>query len=130
MFDHVGIVVKNLDKSKILYLHVLAAIGYELLQDNTVDNEGWLVFGTTDKQPFLVVSTGRPSFWGNNHMSSLSPIHCAFAATSCSAVDGFHSAGLIYGATDNGKPGDRGRGYYAAYLIDFDGNNIEAGVRD
>jgi len=44
-------------------------------------------------------------------------------------VDGFHKAGLAAGAKDNGAPGlrpDYGSRYYAAFLIDFDGNNVEA----
>lgn len=129
MFDHIGIVVKKLEASKALYFTALKAIGYELLQDNSSDGVGWLVFGKDQGSPFFVVSAGRPSFWGDNHDASRSPIHCAFSAPSEHCVNEFHSLGLQHGAADNGAPGDRGHGYYAGYLIDLDGNNIEAGFR-
>jgi len=91
---------------------------------------GWLVFGTSVGEPFFVVSAGKPTFWKEGHQTSQSPIHCAFSASSKSAVEEFHAQGLRFGAHDNGGPGDRGRSYYAAYLIDLDGNNIEAGYRE
>ena len=100
------------------------------MQDNTDAGTGWLVFGTDDSHPFFVVSTGRPSFWREQHQVAKSPIHCSFSADFKKDVVEFHKQGLLYGGTDNGGPGDRGRGYYAAYLIDLDGNNIEAGYRE
>lgn len=61
-------------------------------------------------------------------MAAKSPAHIAFRAPSRQAVDNFHAVGVRLGATDNGKPGRRRGRYYSAFLIDFDGNNIEAGV--
>ena len=61
-----------------------------------------------------------------------SPIHVAFVAPSWEAVDAFHKAALEAGGKDNGAPGLRGpkeMGYYAAFALDPDGNNIEAGIR-
>jgi predicted lactoylglutathione lyase len=55
-------------------------------------------------------------------------VHLAFRAPSRAAVDEFHRAGIQAGASDNGAPGVRRGRYYCAYLVDFDGNNIEAGV--
>ena len=130
MFDHVGIVVADLAGSRELYSTVLGALGYDLMEDNSqTDNNGWLVYGPGGDAPFFVVAADRPSFWAPAHATARSPIHCAFVARSERAVEQFHTLGLTYGAKDNGKPGDRGRGYYAAYLIDLDGNNIEAGFR-
>jgi predicted lactoylglutathione lyase len=56
------------------------------------------------------------------------PVHLAFRAPSREAVDRFHATGLRCGAKNNGDPGVRRGRYYCAFLIDFDGNNIEAGV--
>lgn len=130
MFDHIGVVVDNLVTSKEFYTNVLKTIGIELMQDNSSDEGGWLVFGAGDGNPFFVISTGRPSFWGDKHEVSRSPVHLAFTAPTESSVNEFHAVGLQYGAKDNGAPGDRGRGYYAGYIIDLDGNNIEAGFRN
>lgn len=61
------------------------------------------------------------------------PIHLAFAAPNRSTVDDFHRAALAAGGRDNGAPGERPHyhpGYYAAYAIDPDGNNVEAVFHD
>lgn len=130
MFDHIGIVVSDLGTSKDLYSIILEPLGIELMEDNSDDDGGgWLVYGPGGDAPFFVIAGEKPSFWSENNAFSLSPIHCAFAASSKEAVDTFHKLGIKSGAQDNGSPGDRGRGYYAAYLIDPDGNNIEAGYR-
>lgn len=54
------------------------------------------------------------------------PLHIALLALSKTAVDDFHRIGLLNGGRDNGAPEDCGRGAYGAYLLDPDGNNIEA----
>ena len=135
MFDHLGIVVADLGRAQIFYEAVLGAIGVHLIQDNrSSDHEGWLVFAGATRSPFFVVAAGRPSYWDRRHRVSASPIHLAFAASNRKAVDEFHRRGLALGGTCNGAPGKRsagmdGKGYYAAYVVDVDGNNIEAGVR-
>jgi catechol 2,3-dioxygenase-like lactoylglutathione lyase family enzyme len=56
-------------------------------------------------------------------------MHLAFAADGLEQVDAFHAAALAAGGRDNGPPGERPRyhpGYYAAYVLDPDGNNVEA----
>mgnify|MGYP002134389473 CR=1 FL=1 len=61
------------------------------------------------------------------------PSHVAFRAKTADAIKAFHEAGLAAGGTDNGKPGPRpnyGPGYYAAFVHDPDGNNIEAMLND
>ncbi len=55
--------------------------------------------------------------------------HVAFVAWSREAVDAFHAAGIAAGGTDNGAPGDRPHGAYAAYVLDPDGTNVEAAFR-
>jgi catechol 2,3-dioxygenase-like lactoylglutathione lyase family enzyme len=130
MFDHVGVVFRDLARSGALYRAVLATIGLRELEDHTQpDGTGWLVFGTgAPESPFFVVAAGRPSFWNGSHMAATSPLHLAFRAPNRAAVDDFHATGLRGGAIDNGAPGVRRGRYYCAFLKDFDGNNIEAGV--
>lgn len=131
MFDHVGIVVKDLIAAKDFYVAGLRALGVRLLQDNSQPTgEGWLVFGAGGAYPFFVVASGRPSFWNESHEASASPDHLAFAAPSEEAVDRFYELCIENGGRDNGPPGERSGGsYYAAYVIDPDGNNVEAGHR-
>lgn len=130
MFDHVGIVFKDLERSGNLYKTILSELGIKLMEDHTQrDETGWLVFSNgAPESPFFVVAAGRPSFWAPESEAAKSPAHIAFRAPSREAVDRFHAAGVRHGARDNGKPGVRRGRYYCAFLIDFDGNNVEAGV--
>ena len=73
---------------------------------------GWQVHGTEVK------------------VSQRRPMHLAFQAPSKDAVDEFYRAGLARGGKDNGAPEDCGRGAYGAFLLDLDGNNIEAIFRE
>jgi len=110
MFDHVGLKVKDLEASVRFYRAALGALGHDVgSKDETSASVGalWLY---ADKQP-------------------KSTTHVAFRATSRKQVDRFHAAGVDAGGKDNGKPGIRGDyapNYYAAFLVDPDGNNIEA----
>jgi catechol 2,3-dioxygenase-like lactoylglutathione lyase family enzyme len=130
MFDHIGVVFSDLERGRELYVAVLGEIGIRLLEDHTQpDGTGWLVLGTGEPEsPFFVVAAGRPSFWPAGAAAAASPVHLAFRAPSREAVDRFHTTGMRHGATDNGAPGVRRGRYYCAFLIDFDGNNVEAGV--
>ena len=132
MFDHVGVVFKDLAQSGSLYMQILREIGIQLIEDHTqADGTGWLVFGSgAPKSPFFVVAAGRPSFWGDGAVPAASPAHIAFRAPTRGAVDRFHAIGIRNGAVDNGQPGVRRRGYYCGFLLDLDGNNVEAGVYD
>lgn len=72
---------------------------------------------------------GYPSLWLHEETGSRLSVHVAFAAGDRNAVDAFHAMALAHGGTDNGAPGIRERyhpNYYAAYVLDPDGNNIEA----
>jgi catechol 2,3-dioxygenase-like lactoylglutathione lyase family enzyme len=130
VFDHVGVVFQDLERAGALYREILAAIGLRVLEDHTQkDGTGWLVFSSgAPESPFFVVAAGRPSFWSAPNYAGASPVHLAFRAPTRAAVDRFHATGLRCGAGDNGAPGVRRGRYYCAYLKDFDGNNIEAGV--
>ncbi len=113
MFDHVGIVFRDLRMAGAFYRAVLAPLGIKPMEDHTgADGTGWLVFSTgAPESPFFVVAADF-----------------AFRAPSRAAVDAFHRAGLAAGAANNGDPGVRRGRYYCAFLIDPDSNNIEAGA--
>jgi catechol 2,3-dioxygenase-like lactoylglutathione lyase family enzyme len=133
MFDHLKIVVRDLAGSRVFYSACLEPLGLRLLEDHSQSSrEGWLVYGPPSRSSFLVVAAGRPSYWNSSHQASESPIHLALSAESTAAVDAFHRAGLASGGRDNGAPGSRGPSgkYYAAFLIDPDGNNLEVGCRE
>ena len=130
MFDHVGVVFRDLKVAGDFYRAVLAPLGIRVMEDHTQpDGTGWLVFSTgASESPFFVVAAGRPTFWREGHGAAQSPAHLAFTAPSRAAVDAFHVAGLAVGARDNGGPGVRRGRYYCAFLIDPDGHNVEAGA--
>jgi catechol 2,3-dioxygenase-like lactoylglutathione lyase family enzyme len=130
MFDHVGVVFRDLKSGGDFYRKVLEPLGIKLWEDHTgPDGTGWMVFGKdTRSDGFFVVAAGRPTFWSASNGPARSPVHIAFRAPSCEAVDRFHAVGLAAGAANNGDPGVRFGGHYCAFLIDPDGNNIEAGV--
>ena len=130
MFDHVGLVFANLKVAGDFYRALLPTIGVRLMEDHTqADGTGWLVFSTgAAESPFFVVAAGRPTYWRDGDAAGHGPAHLAFRAPSRREVNAFHAKGLALGAKDNGAPGVRRGRYYCAFLIDPDGNNIEAGV--
>ncbi len=129
MFDHIGIVAKDLRASATLYAHMLAPLGLKIVEKHgTGPGEGWVVISSGEPaSAFFVIGAGRPSFWREESAAGASPVHLCFRAPSRDAVDLFHRAGLAHGATCNGAPGIRRDPFYCAFLIDLDGNNVEAG---
>lgn len=130
MLDHMGFRVRHLAVARAFYEAAMPPLGLRVI-DNTAAS---FLIGRSAEQPvpFLWVGTDQPAFWTQAHAVSASPIHVAFAAPDRSAVDAFHRAALAAGGSDNGAPGPRGpeaMRYYAAFVLDPDGNNIEAGVR-
>ncbi|MDO9128089.1 MAG: VOC family protein [Parvibaculum sp.] len=114
MYDHIGLKAKDLKRASRFYEAALGALGLKL----TYEDETMRGFGAK-KATGLYLSEGTPA----------KDVHIAFAASSRAAVDGFHEAGLKAGGKDNGAPGiraDYAPTYYAAFVIDPDGNNIEA----
>ena len=114
VFDHVKIGVRNADASKRFYGTVLAQLGIPALWES----------GEGAQYANLVVSETA---------DTTAPLHIGFVARSREEVDAFHRAGLEAGFPDNGAPGVRQHYsseaaglYYAAFLLDPDGNNIEA----
>jgi catechol 2,3-dioxygenase-like lactoylglutathione lyase family enzyme len=116
MFDHVGLKVRDLAASVRFYRNTLVALGHELGSSG----DGYAGFGPP----------GEPGLWLYAHEGSPAPgTHVAFRAPDRSAVQRFHAQGLTSGGRDNGAPGPRpdySASYYAAFLIDPDGNNVEA----
>lgn len=119
MMDHFSVNVRDMERSKQFYTEVLAPLGSEMKLD----------FGTTVSFGPKEIISGDPagSFWINEGEPQL--IHFAFSAASKEEVEAFYNAALKAGGTDNGKPGirpDYGSHYYAAFILDPDGYNIEA----
>ena len=108
LIDHVHLVVRDLEASKRFYAAVLASVG------RAVTFEGPGFFAADE----LFVSPG----------DGISHVHLAFQAADRDTVHRFHAAALAAGGRDNGAPGERQYhpGYYAAFFLDPDGNNIEA----
>jgi catechol 2,3-dioxygenase-like lactoylglutathione lyase family enzyme len=115
MFDHVVFGVRDYEASKAFYLKALEPLGIAILQEGPLgvelcpkgSNVSLCLFPTEEKPAHL---------------------HLAFAAASRRQVDAFHRAALAAGGTDNGAPGLRPNyhpNYYAAFVIDPDGHNIE-----
>lgn len=129
MLDHTGIVVTDLKKARRFYDAIAAALDLQ-----TIDNgpEAFL-FGKSAAEPipYLWIGTSRPSYWVEGSRAGLNQMHVAFKARDKAMVEAFHKAAVENGGTDNGAPGPRqGAGdYYGAFVLDPDGNNIEACAR-
>ncbi len=110
LIDHIGVYVSNLERSKAFYVAVLDAL--EKSNGFGCDNTGFYF------DEFYVAQGDKP----------MTNLHLAFQADSIEQVQAFYQAGLDAGGRDNGKPGYRQyhEKYYAAFLLDPDGNNIEA----
>ena len=93
---------------------------------------GAVIFSGEPEFPFLWVGTAPEDgeYYGTKlRKDQIRPLHIAFKAPSKEAVREFYQLGIERGARCNGAPEDCGGNYFAAYLLDPDGNNIEAGIR-
>jgi catechol 2,3-dioxygenase-like lactoylglutathione lyase family enzyme len=119
VLDHVGIEVSDYEASRAFYEIALAPLGLTVVME--VPGATMAGFGGADGKPwFWVNARGRDACHG---------VHLAFKAINHDAVDAFHAAALAAGGTDNGAPGPRPLyhpGYYGAFVLDPDGNNVEA----
>jgi catechol 2,3-dioxygenase-like lactoylglutathione lyase family enzyme len=124
MLDHVGVTVADLAVSRAFYDAALKPLGLSVQMAVTAEETGGkyegLGFGTA----------GKPGFWLSRAARPLSgPIHLAFTAADRKSVDAFYAAAMASGGRDNGAPGLRAHyhpNYYGAFVLDPDGNNIEA----
>lgn len=107
LIDHIHLRAKDLAATQKFYTAILEVLGIEFVSDDThfQADELWIDHGTPATH-----------------------VHLAFQAKDRAIVDRWYAAGLEAGGTDNGKPGERPYhpGYYGAFLIDPDGNNVEA----
>jgi catechol 2,3-dioxygenase-like lactoylglutathione lyase family enzyme len=115
LIDHLHLVVSDVERSKRFYAAVLGALGISISGEG--EDYFWvdeLFISSKDSKAAAGALTGRT--------------HFAFQAPTKEAVNNFYEAGLAAGAKNNGKPGDRPYhpGYFAAFLLDPDGNNVEA----
>jgi catechol 2,3-dioxygenase-like lactoylglutathione lyase family enzyme len=115
LIDHLQLVVVDLERSKRFYLAVFDVLGVPL------GGEGPGFFWADE---LFVSDLGSPASAGK----TTGRVHLAFQAPDRKTVERFYAAGLAAGGKDNGAPGERSYhpGYYAAFLQDPDGNNIEA----
>jgi catechol 2,3-dioxygenase-like lactoylglutathione lyase family enzyme len=123
MIDHIGMPVSDVARSTEFYLKALAPLGISIIMEVSAEESGRgaaVRFGANSK-PFFWI--GEAEGLGAGH------VHVAFAAPSRAAVDAFYRAAIAAGGKDNGSPGLRPHyhpDYYGAFVLDFDGHNIEA----
>ena len=115
MIDHVAFYVSDLERSRRFYEQALGPMGYEV----AFEMDGMVAWGT-EGYPRFAVRVGK---------EATTTGHVAFTVEDRATVDAFHAAAMAAGGTDNGAPGVREHyhpTYYAAFVGDPDGNNIEA----
>ena len=117
--DHISLSVSDYDKAKAFYTAALAPLGISALMEFPMDN-GSKVVGLGPK--------GRPFLWLSGS-GKAAHTHIALRAETRQQVDAFYAAAIAAGGTDNGGPGLREMyhpNYYAAFVLDPEGHNIEA----
>ena len=122
MLDHVGIRCGDFARSLSFFQQALAPLGISVVMQVSAAQ-------TSDHDHAGFGRSGKPDFWIGNAPGAHGGVHVAFSAGSRADVDAFHRAALAAGGTDNGAPGIREHyhpHYYGAFVLDPDGNNIEA----
>jgi catechol 2,3-dioxygenase-like lactoylglutathione lyase family enzyme len=121
MIDHVGFPVSDYARSKAFYERALAPLGYTLIME---------VQQSANDQPAAGFGIqGKPDFWIGGEGGLGRAMHIAIQANNRAVVDSFYQTALAAGGKDNGAPGLRPHyhpNYYAAFVLDPDGHNIEA----
>jgi catechol 2,3-dioxygenase-like lactoylglutathione lyase family enzyme len=125
MIDHIGFAVSNMERSKTFYVDALKPLGIGVMMEVTAEQTGadaHAGFGRDNKAFFWIGGGGKPK--GGTHV--------AFTASTRADVDSFYRAALAAGGRDNGPPGLRPHyhpNHYGAFVLDPDGNNVEAVCR-
>lgn len=123
MIDHIGVAVADAERSRTFYAAALAPLGIvQLVEIAPADNPtgGWAIGFGRGEDAF---------FWIGDNERVGQGTHIAFGVGSRAAVDAFHAAAIVAGGRDHGAPGLRphyGPDYYAAFILDPDGINVEA----
>lgn len=129
MLDHTGFVVSDLKAARRFYDAVAEALGLA----TTSPAPEFFLLGKSKSEPipYLWIGTLRPSYRAEGSHVGLNQTHIAFRADTPAMVDAFHKAALAAGGRDHGAPGPREGvpDYYGAFVLDPDGNNIEACCR-
>jgi catechol 2,3-dioxygenase-like lactoylglutathione lyase family enzyme len=122
VIDHIALRVPDVARATEFYLKALAPLGIVIVMQVSAEETGG--------SPHVGFGAGqKPFFWIGQSEEASGSMHVAFAADSRAAVDAFYHAALQAGGTDNGRPGLRPEyhaNYYGAFVLDRDGNNIEA----
>lgn len=121
MLDHMGISVSDLERSRAFYAAALAPLGLSIAMEVSAAETGC--------HAAVGFCAGKPEFWISGGPGRSSYLHVAFAAADRAMVTAFHAAALAAGGRDNGAPGLRPHyhpDYYAAFVLDPDGVNVEA----
>jgi catechol 2,3-dioxygenase-like lactoylglutathione lyase family enzyme len=130
VIDHIGMPVSDIARATEFYLKALAPLGYGIVLQISAEQTGHgaaVGFGAACAPEDF--QSGKPSFWIGEGPVGSSHVHVAFSAPSRASVDAFYAAAIAAGAKDNGAPGLRPHyhaNYYGAFVLDPDGNNIEA----
>jgi catechol 2,3-dioxygenase-like lactoylglutathione lyase family enzyme len=125
VIDHVGIRVGDLPASRRMYEAALAELGFSVLGQGEFEGDAYVLFGRAGNDDFSLHTVGSKP--GRDRVTT--GAHFAFRAPDADAVERWHGAALRHGATDNGPPGLRPEysgHYFAAFVLDPDGNNVEA----
>jgi catechol 2,3-dioxygenase-like lactoylglutathione lyase family enzyme len=121
MIDHVGFPVADYARSKAFYEKALAPLGYVVVMEVQQHEH--------DAKACGFGKSGKPDFWIGGEGGLERALHIAITANNRASVDAFYKAALAAGGKDNGAPGIRAHyhpDYYAAFVLDPDGHNIEA----
>ena len=123
--DHVGIRVSDLPASRRLYEAALAELGFSVMGEGEFEGDAYVLFGRPGSDDFSLHTVGSKP--GRDRVTT--GAHIAFTSLGAEAVQRWYDAAIREGGTDNGPPGIRaeysGR-YFAAFVLDLEGNNVEA----
>jgi catechol 2,3-dioxygenase-like lactoylglutathione lyase family enzyme len=122
MLDHLGVTVSDFKKARAFYDQALAPLGIAVAMEVTPEQTGGSAHAGYG-------AGGKPDFWIGTGGPASQGVHVAFTAKDRPTVDAFYAAAIAAGGRDNGAPGIREHyhpNYYGAFVLDPDGNNIEA----
>ena len=125
VIDHVGLRVSDLSASREMYEPALAELGFSVLGEGEFEGDAYILFGREGSDDFSLHTVGSKP--GRDRVTT--GAHVAFPAPDADAVSRWHGAALSHGGVDNGAPGPRPEysgEYFAAFVLDPDGNNVEA----